>query len=125
MSPVYDPIQDEKGKPLIAGRSVTGLSNLEESLSGMKKQVPFFLQDELVSRGAHYKKAFFPFTSYVVTDDRIITGQNPQSSKEIAEAVVKRLHAMKLWLAGVSRVAGAVKSASSLGTTRWMARSAL
>lgn len=89
------PLQDEQGKPLIAGRTVTGFANSEEVLAGIKSQVPFLLQDALIRQGAHYKKGFFPFTSYVVTDDRIITGQNPQSSKEIAEAVVKRLRAIK------------------------------
>lgn len=88
------PLQDGNGKPLIAGKTVTGFSDLEESLSGMKAEVPFFLQDALVGRGANYKKALVPFTSYVVTDDRLITGQNPQSSTEIAEAVVKRLRAL-------------------------------
>lgn len=87
-------LQDENGKPLIAGRTVTGFSNLEESLSGMKSQVPFLLQDALIGRGAHYEKVLLPFTSHVVTDDRIITGQNPQSSRAIGEAVVKRLAAM-------------------------------
>lgn len=85
------PLQDEHGKPLIAGRIVTGFANIEETLSGIKSQVPFSLQNGLIERGANYKQAFVPFTSYVVSDDRIITGQNPQSSKEIAEAVVKRL----------------------------------
>ncbi|KWH00477.1 thiamine biosynthesis protein ThiJ [Burkholderia cepacia] len=88
------PLQDAEGKSLLAGVPVTGFSDMEETLSGMKSQVPLFLQDSLVSRGAHYKKALLPFTSYVVSDDRIITGQNPQSSKEIAEAVVKRLSEM-------------------------------
>ncbi|ARD28879.1 type 1 glutamine amidotransferase domain-containing protein [Acinetobacter lactucae] len=85
------PLQDEHGKPLIAGRTVTGFANIEETLSGIKSQVPFSLQNGLIERGANYKQAFVPFTSYVVSDDRIITGQNPQSSKEIAETVVKRL----------------------------------
>ncbi len=89
------PLQDENGKPLIAGRTVTGFANIEETLSGIKSQVPFSLQNGLIERGAKYKEAFIPFTSYVVSDDRIITGQNPQSSKEIAEAVVKRLSSMK------------------------------
>ena len=88
-------MQDENGKPLIAGRTVTGFANIEETLSGIKSQVPFSLQNGLIERGAKYKEAFIPFTSYVVSDDRIITGQNPQSSKEIAEAVVKRLSSMK------------------------------
>ncbi len=89
------PLKDETGKPLIAGRKVTGFSAAEEFLSGIKSQVPFMLQDELVNRGASYEKALLPFTSYVVVDDRIITGQNPQSSEEIGEAVVNRLRTLK------------------------------
>ena len=89
------PLQDENGKPLIAGRTVTGFANIEETLSGIKSQAPFSLQNGLIERGAKYTQAFIPFTSYVVSDDRIITGQNPQSSKEIAEAVVKRLSSIK------------------------------
>ena len=89
------PLQNENGKPLIAGRKVTGFAHIEETLSGIKSQVPFSLQNELIERGANYKQAFIPFTSYVVSDNRIITGQNPQSSKEIAEAVVKRLSSIQ------------------------------
>lgn len=89
------PLQNENGKPLIAGRTVTGFANIEETLSGIKSQVPFSLQNGLIERGANYKEASVPFTSYVVSDDRIITGQNPQSSKEIAEAVVKRLSTLQ------------------------------
>lgn len=89
------PLQNENGKPLIAGRTVTGFANIEETLSGIKSQVPFSLQNGLIERGANYKQAFIPFTSYMVSDDRIITGQNPQSSKEIAEAVVKRLSSIQ------------------------------
>jgi len=89
------PLQNENGKPLIAGRKVTGFANIEETLSGIKSQVPFSLQNEHIDRGANYKQAFIPFTSYVVSDNRIITGQNPQSSKEIAEAVVKRLSSIQ------------------------------
>jgi len=89
------PLQDENGKPLIADRTVTGFTNIEETLSGIKSLVPFSLQNGLIERGAKYKQAFVPFTSYVVSDDRIITGQNPQSSKEIAEAVVKRLSSIQ------------------------------
>lgn len=85
------PLQDQNGKSLIAGRTVTGFANIEETLSGMKSQVPFLLQNQLIERGAKYKHSFVPFSSYVIVDDRIITGQNPQSSKEIAEAVIQRL----------------------------------
>jgi Putative intracellular protease/amidase len=84
-------LKNEQGQPLIANRKVTGFSNMEESLSGMKKQVPFFLEDSLKAKGATYKRGFFPFTSYVIVDDRIITGQNPQSPREVGVEVVKRL----------------------------------
>lgn len=88
------PLQDHKGQSLIAGRTVTGFANIEETLSGMKSQVPFLLQNQLIEHGAKYKRSLVPFTSYVIADDRIITGQNPQSSKEIAEAVIQRLKTM-------------------------------
>lgn len=84
-------LKDEQGKALIANRKVTGFSNREESLSGMKKQVPFFLENQLKSKGAKYSQGFFPFTSYVIVDDRIITGQNPQSPRKVGEEVIKKL----------------------------------
>jgi putative intracellular protease/amidase len=84
-------LKDRDGRPLVAGRKVTGFSNREEWLSGLKGQVPFLLEDELIAKGARYCKAWLPFTSFVVVDGRIATGQNPGSSKAIAEAVVKLL----------------------------------
>ena len=84
-------LKDEQGKALIANRKVTGFSNREESLSGMKKQVPFFLENQLKLKGAKYSQGFFPFTSYAIVDDRIITGQNPQSPREVGEEVIKKL----------------------------------
>lgn len=86
-------LKDAQGQALINGKQITGFSNQEEWLSGMKKQVPFFLQDLLMAKGAIYKQSLIPFTSYVVTDGRIVTGQNPQSPKEVAKAVVSLLNA--------------------------------
>ncbi|WP_261792961.1 type 1 glutamine amidotransferase domain-containing protein [Pseudomonas chlororaphis] len=84
-------LKDGNGKPLIANRTVTGFSNAEELLSGTKDQVPFFLQDELTALGATYDKAFIPFASHVVVDGKIVTGQNPNSSEAVAEALVALL----------------------------------
>lgn len=86
-------LKDDQGRPLIQGRRITGFSNREEWLSGMKKQVPFFLQDSLTAKGALYRQDWLPFTSYAVTDGRIVTGQNPQSPEAVAKAVVKLLDA--------------------------------
>lgn len=84
-------LQNADGTPLIANKQVTGFSNFEELLSGVNSQVPFHLQSEMEEDGAQYKKALLPFTSYVVTDGRLITGQNPNSSKEVAEVVLANL----------------------------------
>lgn len=84
-------LEDGQGRRLVAGRQVTGFSNREELLSGMKSQVPFFLEDRLVEQGALYRKPWMPFTAYAVTDGRMVTGQNPQSAKVVAEAVLELL----------------------------------
>jgi len=84
-------IQDEQGDGIIKGRKVTGFSNREEFFSGMKSQVPFFLEDRLLEQGALYQKPWMPFTAYAVTDGRLVTGQNPQSAKVVAKAVIALL----------------------------------
>lgn len=79
------------GKPLIAEKKVTGFSDTEESLAGLKNEVPFFLQDQMEALGANYHKALIPFMSYAITDGRLVTGQNPNSGKAVAEALLKAM----------------------------------
>ncbi|WP_338524222.1 type 1 glutamine amidotransferase domain-containing protein [Pseudomonas batumici] len=86
-------LKDEQGQLIIRGKNITGFSDREELFSGMKSQVPFFLEDKLVSQGARYRKGWLPFTSFAITDGRLVTGQNPQSPKAVAEAVMAVLSA--------------------------------
>lgn len=79
------------GDYLIKHKTITGFNWFEESLARRKKEVPFNLEASLKQRGADYKKAFIPMTSKVVIDGNLITGQNPFSSKEIAEVVLQNL----------------------------------
>lgn len=79
------------GKYLIDGKEITGFSWLEESLARRKEVVPFDLEALLKKRGADYKKALLPLTSKVIVDPHLITGQNPFSSKEMAEAIMHQL----------------------------------
>jgi putative intracellular protease/amidase len=81
------------GKPLVEGKRVTGFANTEEALLRLTKKVPFSLEDELRKRGAIYRRAFLPFTSHVESDQRLITGQNPQSSRELGQRVVAEMNA--------------------------------
>ncbi|WP_200896060.1 type 1 glutamine amidotransferase domain-containing protein [Chromobacterium vaccinii] len=84
-------LQTEEGRPLLEGRRVTGFSNFEEALSGVKDQVPYQLQSEMEARGGRYEKAVMPFGSFALTDGRLITGQNPRSSKALAQALLAAL----------------------------------
>lgn len=81
----------ESGDLLVAGRNVTGFSWPEEEAAQRADAVPFSLQDELKNRGGNYSMADKPFDTHVVTDGRLITGQNPGSARAVAEAVVAAL----------------------------------
>jgi putative intracellular protease/amidase len=79
------------GRYLVDGKRLTGYSNFEEVVAMKNAQVPFSLEDELKKKGANYKKGWLPLASFAVADGRLITGQNPNSTKQLAEAVVKAL----------------------------------
>lgn len=84
-------VQLSDGTYLVKDKRLTGFSWFEESLAKRKKEVPFDLEALLKERGAYYEKALIPMTSKVVVDNNLITGQNPFSSKEMAEVIVRRL----------------------------------
>lgn len=79
------------GEYLIAGKDVTGFSWNEEGKVGRDDAVPYNLEEELQKRGAKYGKAWMAFSSHVVEDGNLITGQNPASAAAVGEAVVKKL----------------------------------
>lgn len=79
------------GSLLVAGRRLTGFSWLEERLAGVAGQVPYNAEALMRQRGARYEKAWLPFVSKVVTDGRLVTGQNPQSARATALQVAQLL----------------------------------
>ena len=78
------------GAPLVQGRSVTGFANSEEAAVGLTDVVPFLVEDVLKANGAHYEKKA-DWTSHVITDGNLVTGQNPASSEAAAKAVLTLL----------------------------------
>ena len=80
------------GSPLVKGRKVTGFTNSEEDAVQLSKVVPFLVQDMLVENGGVYSQGG-DWQPHVVTDGRLITGQNPASSEPAARAVLARLKA--------------------------------
>ncbi len=79
------------GSLLIKGKEVTGFSNEEERLAELDKYVPYLTESEMVKRGAIYKKAAEPWQAFAVTDQRVVTGQNPASGGPVAEQVLQVL----------------------------------
>jgi putative intracellular protease/amidase len=80
----------EDGTPLVEGKRVTGFTNEEEATTGLEKKMPFLLQSRLLSLGANFIEA--PnWSDHVEVDGKLITGQNPQSSKSAALAVIDLL----------------------------------
>jgi len=80
------------GTSFVAGRAITGFSNEEEKLFGKRwaAKYPVRLEDGLKGAGARYSSAPM-MLSHVVTDGRLVTGQNPYSTPATAEAMVKAM----------------------------------
>ncbi|MBR0646921.1 type 1 glutamine amidotransferase domain-containing protein [Plastoroseomonas hellenica] len=79
-----------QGAPIVKDKRVTGFANSEEEEVQLTNIVPFLVEDELKRLGGLYEKA--PnWESFVITDGRLITGQNPASSTAAAQALLKLL----------------------------------
>jgi putative intracellular protease/amidase len=82
--------KDEKGNALVKGKKITGFSNTEEEAAKLTDVVPFLLEDELKKLGAIYSKKE-DWTSYVIKDGLLISGQNPASSNDVAKQLISLL----------------------------------
>lgn len=78
------------GSLLVADRQVAAFTNEEEASLGTTDIVPFLLQDKLTSLGAKHI-AGDAWQENVVTDGRLVTGQNPASAKKAAQSVMALL----------------------------------
>lgn len=78
------------GQPLVKGRKVTGFTNSEEEGVQLTKVVPFLVEDMLKANGGQYAKGA-DWAPFVLTDGKLVTGQNPASSEPAAEALLQLL----------------------------------
>ncbi|RNA63882.1 type 1 glutamine amidotransferase domain-containing protein [Chryseobacterium nematophagum] len=83
-------IKLSNGKYLVDGKKINAFTNEEESEVKLTNVVPFLLEDKLIERGAQFEKSGL-WQNHVVSDQRVITGQNPQSAKSVGEAMLKEL----------------------------------
>jgi putative intracellular protease/amidase len=84
---VFRHTMDADGKPLVSGKKVTGFTNTEEEGVGLTDVVPFLVEDMLVAKGGEYRKGD-DWSSFVVVDGKLVTGQNPASSAEAARQLL-------------------------------------
>ena len=89
---VLKSVNGPDGKPLVNGRKVTGFTNSEEEAVGLTDVVPFLVENVLTANGGDYSKGP-DWGSYVLTDGTLVTGQNPASSREAADALLALLKA--------------------------------
>ncbi|CAM3943779.1 type 1 glutamine amidotransferase domain-containing protein [Bordetella muralis] len=87
-------VKTAEGRPLVEGKKVTGFANTEEAAVGLTEIVPFLVEDELKAKGGIYSSGP-DWSSYVVQDGLLITGQNPGSSTAAAQRLVEELGASK------------------------------
>ncbi|KAH6653010.1 DJ-1/PfpI family protein [Truncatella angustata] len=90
---VFTNVTLPNGKHLLAGKEVTGFSNVEEDQAQMTKLMPVLLEDKIKEAGGIYTKAAEPWGEKVVVQDggKFITGQNPASAKGVGEAIAKAI----------------------------------
>lgn len=79
------------GTRLIHDKYVTGFSNVEEKLASFVSEVPFYLEDRLREYGAHYTKSMIPFVQNIEVDERLVTGQNPNSAGKVARKIMEEI----------------------------------
>ena len=73
-----------------AGRKMTAFSDEEEVEFGTAENAPWLLGDMLRKSGALYEKGD-NWSSFIVTDGNLLTGQNPASTEKLADKVVEVL----------------------------------
>lgn len=83
-------IKLSNGKYLVDGKKINAFTNEEEEAVGLTKVVPFLLEDGLIKHGAKFEKSGL-WQVHVTVDNRVVTGQNPQSAKGVGEAMLTEL----------------------------------
>lgn len=88
-------IDTTTGKPLIAGKTATGFTDVGEEVlkvdEAMKKYKLESVEELYKRLGAKYSAPEGPWDDHSVVDGRVVTGVNPQSASSTAKKVVQVL----------------------------------
>lgn len=83
------------GKYLVDGKKINAFTNEEETAVKLDKAAPFLLESKLIERGAVFEKSGL-WQTHVTVDQRLVTGQNPQSAKAVGKALLQQLKASEI-----------------------------
>jgi putative intracellular protease/amidase len=78
----------QTGEPFVKGRRLTCTSMPEENTERWANEMPFMLEEKMREMGALLTFAA-PHTSNVVVDERLITGQNTESCREVIQKMIQ------------------------------------
>lgn len=81
-------VKAPNGDPIAKGRKVTGFTNSEEAGVNLVEVVPYLLEDVLREQGGDFSSTD-DWGVYTVQDGLLITGQNPASSAQTAQLLLK------------------------------------
>ena len=79
------------GEYLVKGKKINSFTNEEEKSINLDSVVPFLLESKLIEREAKFEKSGL-WLPHVTVDQRVITGQNPQSAEGVGKAVLQELN---------------------------------
>ncbi|MGW1528330.1 type 1 glutamine amidotransferase domain-containing protein [Streptomyces sp. NPDC002159] len=79
------------GRWQFTGRTLTVFTNEEERINGTSDRAPWLVETVLTARGAVVRAAEEAWQANVVVDGNLFSGQNPASSKPLAERIVAAL----------------------------------
>jgi putative intracellular protease/amidase len=85
-----DAIRAGEPKTLVSGKTITCFTDEEERATGLAPLMPFLLASKLREQGATVVERA-PWADHVEIDGTWITGQNPQSSANVAKALISAL----------------------------------
>lgn len=82
-------VKDKNGLYLVADKRINSFTNDEEEKTPYFEDMPFLLESKLVEQGAKFE-ASGPREPHLSVDERLVTGQNPES----VELVIGAMYAL-------------------------------
>ncbi|KKR27626.1 MAG: hypothetical protein UT59_C0051G0007 [candidate division CPR2 bacterium GW2011_GWD1_39_7] len=78
--------KDKNGNFLVSGKRINSFTNAEEKATPHYQDMPFLLESKLIEQGAIFESSGLR-EPHLAVDERVITGQNPESIELVTGAI--------------------------------------